>query len=180
VDYLGFNFYPGSPRYLSTEKAHEIIRTLPSQVQSVGIIVRPKLNDVLNIIKMSNITMTQIIEPQDFTNFSLIPVPVIAVQRINDMVSQTFQLNGAAMLLLDTYVPDELGGSGKKFDWSLIPDSIPREKLVLAGGITPENVAEAVTTVKPAVIDVASGAEISPGKKDITKVKRLIEVIYHT
>ena len=70
-----------------------------------------------------------------------------------------------------------MGGSGRIFDWSLIPDSIPRNKLVLAGGITPYNVKEALRKVNPAVIDVASGAEIEPGVKDLDKVRTLVEII---
>jgi phosphoribosylanthranilate isomerase len=138
--------------------------------------VRPKLNDVLHIIEKSGVGLVQIIEPQDFTEFSQIPVPVIITKRIKDTVTDTYELNGAYMILLDTYTSKELGGSGKIFEWSKIPESIPREHLVLAGGITPDNVKEALIQVRPAVIDVASGAEIEPGIKDLNKVKRLVEI----
>jgi len=177
VDYLGFNFFTGSPRFISYEKAHSIIQELPSETKSVGILVRPKLNDVFDIIEQSGVALVQIMEPQDFTEFSQIPVPVIITKRIKDTATDKFELNGAQMILLDTYTPNELGGSGKIFDWSMIPESIPREELVLAGGITPDNVKEALLQVRPAVIDVASGAEIEPGIKDMGKVKRLIAVI---
>ncbi len=177
VDLLGFNFYSGSPRFISFENAHSIIREIPSATQSVGILVRPRLVDVLEAIEQSGVGVVQIFEPQDFSDFSQITVPVIIVKRIADTASDKYELNGAMMILLDTYTPGKLGGSGKVFDWSLIPDSIPRERLVLGGGISPDNVKDALDQVKPAVIDVASGAESAPGKKDLVKVKLLIEAI---
>lgn len=177
VDLLGFNFYSGSPRFISFENAHLIIRQIPSATQSVGILVRPRLVDVLVAIKQSGVELVQIYEPQDFSDFSQIPVPVIIVKRMADTASDKYELNGATMILLDTYTPGKLGGSGSVFDWSLIPDSIPREQLVLAGGITPDNVKDALNKVKPAVIDVASGAESAPGKKDLVKVKFLVEAV---
>ncbi len=177
VDLLGFNFYSGSPRFISFENAHSIICEIPSATQSVGILVRPRLVDVLEAIEQSGVELVQIYEPQDFSDFSQIPVPVIIVKRIEDTASDNYELNGATMILLDTYTPGKLGGSGKVFDWSLIPDSIPRERLVLAGGISPDNVKDALDQVKPAVIDVASGAESAPGKKDLVKVKLLLEAI---
>ena len=93
-------------------------------------------------------------------------------------MSEEYHLKGASMILLDTYTKNELGGSGKTFDWSLISESIPREKLILAGGITTLNVEEALINIKPAVIDVASGAEIKPGIKDLDKVKKLVEITH--
>jgi phosphoribosylanthranilate isomerase len=177
VDLLGFNFYSGSPRFISFENAHSIIREIPSATQSVGILVRPRLADVLVAIKQSGVELVQIYEPQGFSDFSQIPAPVIIVKRIADTTSDKYELNGATMILLDTYTPGKLGGSGSVFDWSLIPDSIPREQLVLAGGITPDNVKDALNKVKPAVIDVASGAESAPGKKDLVKVKFLVEAV---
>ena len=177
VDFLGFNFYPGSPRYIKTDEAKSIIKNLPPDLQSVAILVQPKLNDVTDVIEQSGVGWVQIIEPQDFADFSKIPVPVIITKRIGNTISDNYELNGARMLLLDTYTKNELGGSGKIFDWSLIPESIPRDKLVLAGGITPENVNEALIKVDPAVIDVASGAEIEPGVKDLEKVRKLVEII---
>jgi phosphoribosylanthranilate isomerase len=182
VDLLGFNFYSGSPRFISFENAHSIIREIPSATQSVGILVRPRLADVLVAIKQSGVELVQIYEPQGFSDFSQIPAPVIIVKRIADTTSDKYELNGATMILLDTYTPGKLGGSGSVFDWSLIPDSmipdsIPRERLVLAGGITPDNVKDALNKVKPAVIDVASGAESAPGKKDMVKVKLLLKAI---
>ena len=177
VNFLGFNFFPESSRFISSEKAATIIRKLPPKIKSVGILVRPMLNEVIDIINESGVGWIQIIEPKDFSDFTKIPIPVIISQRIKYSVSQSFELNGAQMILLDTYSAQKLGGSGKTFDWSMIPANIPREKLILAGGITPDNVKSAIERVNPAVIDVASGAELSPGIKDMKKVRRLVEVV---
>ncbi len=177
VDLLGFNFYSGSPRFISFKDARFIIQEIPTTTQSVGILVRPRLVGVLEAIEQSGVEVVQIFKPQDFSDFSQIPVPVIIVKRIEDTASDNYELNGATMILLDTYTPGKLGGSGKVFDWSLIPDSIPRERLVLAGGITPDNVKDALDQVRPAVIDVANGAESAPGKKDMEKVKQLLNAI---
>jgi phosphoribosylanthranilate isomerase len=177
VDFLGFNFYSGSPRYISYEKTRSIIQNLPKDTKSVGILVRPKLIDVQEAIERSGVAFVQIIEPQDFSEFSQITVPVIITKRIKDPSSGIYELNGASMILLDTYTSNDFGGSGEKFDWSIIPESIPREHLILAGGITTENVKEALNRVRPAVIDVASGAESAPAIKDLVKVKKLVEAI---
>ena len=177
VDLLGFNFYSGSPRYISFQESQAIIQEIPSTTKSVGIFVRPKRTDVSEAISQSGVDLVQLFEPEDFSDYAEISVPVIIVNRITEPMSLNFELNGAAMILLDTYTSGELGGSGEVFDWSLIPDSIPRDRLVLAGGITPENVQRAIDQVNPAVIDVASGAEISPGIKDLAKVKRLVEIV---
>lgn len=177
VDFLGFNFFKGSPRYIKTDLAKSIIQNLPPEIQSVAIMVQPKFKDVTDVIEQSGIGWVQIIDPQDFIDFSNIPVPVIITKRIGNTITDNYELNGARMLLLDTFSHNELGGSGKIFDWSLIPDSIPRTKLVLGGGITPDNVKEALIKVNPAVIDVASGAEIKPGVKDLEKVRKLVKII---
>jgi len=177
VDYLGFNFFSGSLRYIYPGRARSIVQSLPQTIKSVAIIVRPKLSEVMDIVKQTGVDLVQIIEPVDFKDFYQIPVPVIITKRINEDMSEDYHLKGASMILLDTYTKNELGGSGKTFDWSLIPESIPRENLVLAGGITTLNIEEALIKVKPAIIDVASGAEIKPGIKDLEKVKRLVEII---
>jgi phosphoribosylanthranilate isomerase len=177
VDYLGFNFFSSSPRFIFPKRASSIIQNLPQKIKSVAIIVRPKLSEVMDIIKQTGVDLVQIIEPLDFGDFYQIPVPVIITKRVNKGVSEEYNLNGASMILFDTYTKNELGGSGKIFDWSLIPESIPREKLVLAGGITPVNVEEALIKVKPAIIDVASGAEIKPGIKDLNKVRQLVAIL---
>jgi len=178
VNVLGFNFYPESPRYIEPIKAREIIQQLPFFVSSVGILVKPTLDAVKNTIQISGVNTVQIYQPVDFHDFREIEVPTIVAFRIcREQSMENFNYRGANMILIDSFSRETFGGTGKTFNWELIPSSIPREKLVLAGGITPYNVVSALEKVRPAMIDVASGAEKSPGVKDLKKVKELVYLI---
>ena len=175
VDWLGFNFYPKSPRYINPIDAGKIILKLKNTIQSVAILVQPSLSDVSKIIKESGVDRLQIYEPVDFNDLSIFSIPTIISYRIDNSGGKiNYPMLKADMILFDSYSKDVLGGSGHKFNWELIPPDISREKLILAGGITPENISEALNTVNPTVIDVASGAEISPGKKNINKIKSMV------
>ena len=177
VDMLGFNFYRSSPRFIPVPNACSIIDLLPSTVTSVGILVRPTLEEVLTIIATSGVNTVQLYEPQDIMDYSKIPVPVIIAYHVSDRFPGNIHNLFSDMILIDSFAADKMGGSGQVFDWSTVPDFIPRERLVLAGGINPDNIFDALHQVNPAVIDVASGAEIFPGKKDIAKVTQLVEAV---
>jgi phosphoribosylanthranilate isomerase len=175
VDWLGFNFFKDSPRYLPPTNASKIIHQVKNSVKSVAILVRPNRDEITDIINTSHVDMIQVYEPQDFSDLSQFSVPAIICHRIDPQkMGAEYPSMNADMILFDSYSVDVLGGSGKKFNWELIPANIPKKRLILAGGITPQNIFEALNTVHPAVIDVASGAEISAGKKDITKIKSMV------
>jgi phosphoribosylanthranilate isomerase len=176
--WLGFNFYPESPRYVEPSKAASIIEEIKGLVHCVGILVRPTLKDVQDTIKNTNVDRIQIYQPQDFDDLSKLDVPAIICYQVDPDKSQKYDFIGADMILLDSYSKTLTGGTGKTFNWSLIPESLPREKLVLAGGITVENIGEALRTVNPSVIDVASGSEKEPGVKDYKKIKDLMNEVY--
>ncbi len=177
ADLLGFNFYPKSPRYIPPELAGEIIRRLPPLSVPVGVLVEPRLDDCLEILKTTGAAALQIQQPQSIRDYSVIPAPVIAGYRLRATDMAVPAGRGESMILLDSFVPGIFGGTGKRLDWSRIPAEIPREKLMLAGGIHPGNVREALKKVSPAVIDVASGSESSPGKKDPEKIRALVEQV---
>ena len=177
VDLLGFNFYPGSARYLPPENAREIIRRLPPLSVPVGVLVQPTLSRCLEILEITGVAALQIQQPRDIPDFSVIPVPVIAGYRMRRANETVPTGRGENLILLDSFVPGIFGGTGKRLDWSRIPVEISRERLALAGGIHPGNVREALEKVRPAVIDVASGAENSPGKKDPQKIRALVEQV---
>ncbi|MDD3807007.1 MAG: phosphoribosylanthranilate isomerase [Candidatus Marinimicrobia bacterium] len=175
VTLLGFIFHPESPRYIAPTETHHIIQKLPLYVKSVGILVRPTYNDVLTLQKQSGCHAMQIYEPQDFKVFESFPFPVIwafrEIERLKeDMVPL---LNSQDMVLIDAYSNTAYGGTGHVFDWDKIPKSFSREKLILAGGITPLNIKNALEKVHPAIIDVAGGSEKKPREKDITKIQQL-------
>ncbi|MDO9548687.1 MAG: phosphoribosylanthranilate isomerase [Candidatus Marinimicrobia bacterium] len=177
VDWLGFNFYPKSPRYIDPLKAAEIIKKLPDHIQSIGILVQPTLSEINEIIQIAQIQRLQIYEPMDFSDLSILPIPSIICHRISDNQNKSYDFMNADMILLDNHSKNAFGGTGKAFDWANIPANIPRDKLILTGGITPQNISQALETVDPAVIDVASGSELSPGKKDHDKIKILVEKV---
>ena len=178
VHWLGFNFYEKSPRYIQPGEAARIIANLKHQVETVAVLVRPSRKDIETVLSQCQVDRLQIYEAVDVDDFSVFGLPVIDCYRLNPNEPLVINSNGAEMLLLDSYSEKVLGGSGKTFDWNQIPAEVPRDKLVLAGGITPENIAEALATVRPAVIDVASGVESSPGIKDAHKIKKLISEIH--
>lgn len=175
VDILGFNFYEKSLRYLAPEEARSIIRQLPFYVCCVGILVQPTKEEMLRIVEESHVKALQIYEPQSIIDFEDFPVPIINCYRLKNGIIPDISDDGAAMILLDTYSESAYGGTGIQFDWSKITNTIPRERLILAGGITVDNVDEALRLVNPAVIDVASGAEKEPGIKDIEKIAKLVK-----
>ena len=177
VEWLGFNFYPGSPRYIEPETASTIIKELPEHVHCVGIIVKPYYKEVEKIINISAVHRVQVYGPQDFNDFSKLSLPSIICYRFKETRNEKMDFMNADMVLIDSFSKSALGGTGKVFDWDEIPLDMPREKLVLAGGINPDNIQQALGKVKPAVIDVASGAEISPGKKDSEKVELLVRSV---
>lgn len=177
VDILGFNFYKASPRYINPEATRAIIRQLPFYLGTAGILVQPRKDEMLQIAQESLVNALQVYEPLDIHDFHDFPIPIIYCIRLQDGEMLKIPENGAAMILLDTYSKSEYGGTGKRFDWAKITNTIPRERLILAGGIDTDNVEEALRIVNPAVVDVASGAEIEPGKKDEKKMAELVKKI---
>jgi len=177
VDWLGFNFYPKSPRYIAPTAAAAIIKALPKTVASVGVLVRPTFKEACKVIKISGVQRVQIYEPRDFSDLSRLPVPAISCYRLGDGMKIAPDYSGAEMVLIDNFTAGLIGGTGNTFDWRRIPPNISRDRLVLAGGISVANIRQALEIVGPAVIDVASGGELVSGRKDPGKIKMLIEQI---
>lgn len=181
VDMLGFNFYPGSPRFVPMHTAREIIDELPIWMEAIAILVRPTIEQVQDVIRKSKVDAVQIYQPIDFTDFSLIDIPLFAAFSIKEVEQiNLYQYKESDMFLLDNSTTKISGGTGKTFNWRKIPPEIPKDKLILAGGITAHNIDQALKQVQPAIIDVASGAESSPARKDKKKVHKLVQqVLYH-
>lgn len=177
ADMLGFNFYLKSPRYIEPKDARKIIEQLPFYIQAIGILVRPTRREMDSIRQESGVHALQVYEPQGVSRFDDFSFPVIYAVRVGDTEKPYWPDNGAGMLLIDTFSSSLYGGTGRRFDWSKIDPAIPRDRLILAGGITTANIVEAIHQVGPAVIDVASGAEKAPGKKDKKKIDELVRAI---
>jgi len=190
ADAIGLNFYKGSPRYVTPDKAESIIRELPPFVEPVGIFVSNGFPPHLETIHKLGLRTIQFHRPDDDLVFVFLTGPfgfrlisAFSVGENNDLqgishyLKKCRQKRGAlpAAILVDARVSGEFGGTGKTVPWDLLADFRPEVPLILAGGLTPENVAEAVRIVRPYGVDVASGVEKSPGRKDTDKMKRFIE-----
>jgi phosphoribosylanthranilate isomerase len=179
ADYLGFVLYPKSPRFILPERAFEIISELPEEVKKVAVVVNADA-DMVNSLLEGGFDLVQLHGDEKPEILKKVPASrVIKVFRISDAPPPEEELRrweGVYAFLLDTYKKGQYGGTGETFDWEAAA-TLSRKgyKIFLSGGLTPENVTEAVRRVKPYAVDVSSGVELTKGKKDLEKVKRFIE-----
>jgi phosphoribosylanthranilate isomerase len=178
ADSLGFVFYSASPRNVSPEQADEIIRRLPPFVQTVGLFVDEKLTTVNDFTDRCGLDLVQLHGDEAPDYCRSVRRRVIKAFRIKDISTldllPQYQVAG---YLLDAWAATAHGGTGKTFNWEIAAEAVRKGRnIVLAGGLTPENVAAAVKTVRPYAVDVSSGVESAPGRKDTHK---LIEFIYN-
>ncbi len=180
ADLLGFNFYPKSPRFITLEKAAQIINKLPGFVNVAGVFVNAPFDEILEVIRQCQLNWVQLHgdeSPQfcrDFLSLNVRTMKAIRVKDEKDIEKVNDFFTDA--ILLDAFDPEKYGGTGLTFDWNVIGHI--GKRIFLAGGINPENAAEAV---KLGVygIDVCSGVEAEPGKKDHKKMKELFKNIQH-
>jgi phosphoribosylanthranilate isomerase len=171
---VGFIFARSSPRYISPAGAGAIVRRLPSHVSTVGVVVNLPRTEIMSVIAESSIAVLQFHgteQPEELVGYR---VPVYKAFRVGDHFdgSRVKQYPGDTFLL-DTAVPGVPGGTGVSFDWTIAHAASAFGRLILAGGITEQNVARAVIDVRPWAIDISSGVERSPGIKDKDKIVRL-------
>jgi phosphoribosylanthranilate isomerase len=176
ADALGFVFYEASPRAIAVPAAAAIIGKVPAQVVKVGVFVDAAEALVRRAINECGLTLLQFhgTEPPAYcVQFGLMSMKAF---RVRDAASlAVLETYPTAAWLLDAYAPDTPGGTGKTFNWDLAVEARRRGRpIFLAGGLTPENVAEAVRQVAPYGVDVSSGVEAAPGKKDLVKVKAFV------
>ena len=176
ADALGFVFYEKSPRHVSVAAAAALARELPPFVQSVGLFVnagRAFIESVLEAVPLDLLQFHGDETPAECASFKRPYIKAVRVNRGTDLLKCAADFDAARGLLLDAFVPGMPGGTGERFDWSLIPANLPKP-VVLSGGLTPDNVAEAIRRVHPWAVDVSSGVEASKGIKDALKVARFI------
>ena len=178
ADALGFIFVKKSPRYISPLKARKIIQTLPPFVVSVGVIANMTYNDVMDIIEQTSIGCVQLHGDETPKQIAKYPVPVYKSFRVDSSFNPEMlrRYKGSAYLL-DTKIPGQLGGTGQTFNWEIAVKAKEYGRIILAGGLTSDNIIEAVRTVQPYAVDVNSGVEESPGKKNKSKLKLLFELL---
>jgi phosphoribosylanthranilate isomerase len=176
ADALGFIFYDRSPRFIPVKNAVEISRALPPYTLRVGVFVNPSEELVQRAIDECGLNLLQFHgdEPPEFcTQFGLMSMKAFRIRDAGSLRELSKYQTDA--WLLDAYSSDTLGGTGEKFNWDLAVEAQKFGKpIFLAGGLTPENVADAVRQVRPFGVDVASGVESAPGKKDAAKVRAFI------
>jgi phosphoribosylanthranilate isomerase len=181
ADALGFVFYPQSPRSIDPESAREIIRILPPLVTSVGIFVNEHIEKVQEIAKHCFLDLLQFHGEESPEYCDWFSRRVVKAFRIRDSIPldemKRYNVSG---FLLDTYSKDLPGGTGVSFDWSLVRESVHQKPLVLAGGLTPESVGEAIGEIRPYAVDVSSGVEKSPGSKAPEKIRQFILAVQET
>jgi phosphoribosylanthranilate isomerase len=184
ADAVGLNFYPRSPRHIDIRTAEAILRALPVFVDAVGLFVNLPLRRIVETLhSLHGIRTLQwygdVHEPDDPSPYRLIAA--FSVRAPEDLPEIARYLDrcrssglSPAAVLIDAHAPGQYGGTGRTAPWNLLADFRPGIPLILAGGLTPENVAEAVRIVRPYAVDVASGVEQSPGRKDAEKMRRFI------
>jgi phosphoribosylanthranilate isomerase len=184
ADAVGLNFYPPSPRRIDPATARAILRELPPFVEPVGLFVNTPLRQVFEEVQaLGGVRSIQwhgqdreVVDCYPFHLIAAFPVQdaasLLAITRYLDVCGARGHLPSA--VLVDAHVPGQHGGTGRTAPWELLASFRPGVPLILAGGLTPENVAEAVRVVRPYGVDVASGVESSPGQKDAEKVRRFI------
>jgi phosphoribosylanthranilate isomerase len=179
ADMIGLMFYEQSPRCITLQTALEISRALPPFVLRVGVFVNPAEELVLRALGDCNLSLLQFHgeETSEFcTQFGLMSMKAFRIRDAESLKELPNYQTDA--YLLDTYSPGARGGTGEKFNWDLAVEAQKFGKPVfLAGGLTPENVAEAVRKVRPFGVDVSSGVESSPGKKDHAKIRAFIVAV---
>jgi phosphoribosylanthranilate isomerase len=175
ADAVGFNFYPRSPRCVDVELARQLVQALGGRALAVGVFVDASLPHIAEVKARTGIACVQLhgAEPPELLAL-LLPHAYKAV-RVRDASSLAqARAFGGEHILLDAYVPGMPGGTGARFDWALAAELAAERKVTLAGGLDPDNVAAAVARVRPYCVDVASGVEAAPGRKDAARVREFV------
>ena len=180
ADYLGFNFYPKSVRFIEKSACAEITSVLKQehpQIKLVGVFVNSSVEEIKNILQTCHLDLAQLhgdetpeifaqLAPHAFRAFRGIPESNVGYER-----------SEAPTMLIDAAVKGVYGGSGVTADWAAAAELAKKYPLLLAGGLTPENVADAVRQVRPWGVDVASGVESAPGEKDAEKMSAFVKAV---
>ena len=172
ADAIGLVFYPPSPRAVTVAQAAAAVAGLPPFVTVVGLFVdagRAAIAEVLRGVRIDLLQFHGDEPPEDCAGHGRPYVKAVRMREGTDLVAERVRFADASALLVDTYQADAPGGTGRAFDWSLIPPALA-PGLILAGGLTPENVSEAVRQLRPYAVDVSGGVERAKGRKDPGKI----------
>jgi len=181
ADFLGFNFYPGSPRYITPAKARGIVKRLPKGVAAVGVFVNEPEERVLDVARSVGLDYLQLHgdETPEMIAHLQRELPVIKAVRVKRpfRTAQISRYRRASALLLDGFDRKLRGGTGTTFDWKLARRAKQYGRIFVAGGLAPENVGEAIRVAQPYAVDVSSGVEAKPGKKNPARLKAFARAV---
>jgi len=178
ADAIGLVFYAKSPRAVTAEQAAKIIAALPPFVTTVALFVDAPVEDVQQVLQQVPIDLLQFHgdeSPEFCVSFQRPYIKALRMQPGIDITQQANMHRSALGILLDAWVPGVPGGTGQTFNWNDIPSLA--QPLVLAGGLTPDNVQQAITQVNPWAVDVSGGLEMSKGRKDHAKVQAFMQAV---
>jgi len=181
ADALGFNFYRRSPRYVSPAEARKIVERLPARILAVGVFVNEPAAAVRRTARAAKLDWVQLHggeTPEEVAQLAQF-YPVVKAFRVRAgfRLAKLARFRRATAFLLDGFRPRLYGGTGQRLDWRLARRAKRYGKIVLAGGLAPGNVAQAIARVQPYAIDVCSGVEAQPGRKDPARLKELMRQV---
>ena len=182
ADAIGLIFYPPSPRVVTIEQAASISAVLPPFVSTVALFVNASVQEIEGVIRHLRPSILQFHGDEDAAFCTQFGVPFIKAGRVGetmrpaDLLEYADEFKTARAVLLDTLARGLYGGSGESFDWKLIPTEM-RRRVLLSGGLHPENVSGAIHLIRPWAVDVSSGVEASKGVKDHAKIHKFIEEV---
>lgn len=179
ADAIGFNFWPQSRRYIAPRAAAEVISKLSPVASTVGVFVNEEASFIIDVASELHLSAVQL-HGDESPEFCAALGPIKTIKAIR--VGQDFDLGiiqryPVSMVLLDSNIQGSYGGTGQRFDWRIAIEAKRLARIILAGGINTENVWDAITHVRPAAIDVCSGVEAEPGRKDLDKLRSFMCVV---
>ena len=176
---IGFVFWPDSPRYVDPYRARAIRAALPPFVTAVGVFVNQPVEYVSGVASLVRLGAVQLHGDETPQYASQLSAPIVKALPLTTLGERDLAAwPDETMVLLDVHDPVKRGGTGRTIDWGAAAAISARRRIVLAGGLTPDNVADAVARVRPFGIDVSSGVEVSPGIKDHRRVRALFEALH--
>lgn len=185
ADAIGLVFYPPSPRAVTLEQAQKVVQVVPAFVTITALFVDPDPEQVQEILDGVRIDLIQFHGNEDSSYCEQFKVPyikAIRVRQASDVVASSLRFPSAQGILLDSYKPGVPGGTGETFDWSMAQNKEQKDQstkpIILAGGLNPSNVADAITQVNPFAVDVSGGVEASKGIKDHGKITEFLSEVY--
>jgi len=180
ADAVGLVFYSPSPRAVNIETAKAVIAAVPPFVSVTALFVNPEPAEVQKVLDSVRIDLLQFHgdEDDDFcSQFKHPYIKAIRVRQASDVVASCMRFQGALAILLDSYKPGIPGGTGETFDWSLVPEELPKP-IILAGGLSADNLETGMQIVHPFAVDVSGGVEVSKGIKDHGKITEFVHEVY--